>query len=151
MIVPTSGQPTTQKTERFEKITAEVKLEITPWVSADGDVTVEIHPEFSTPIGQFNPEVPPTINSRILSSTVRLRDGETIVLGGLIQNSQTESRSKFPILGDIPIIGAVFRGRSTDIEDSELVVYITPHINQEPVDIDKIENSRETKIESSTE
>jgi len=138
VIIPTTSQPTTQKTQRFEKITAEIKLEITPWISADGDVTVDIHPEFSTPIGQFNPEIPPTINSRILKSTVRLKDGETIVLGGLIQDSQNESKSKFPFLGDVPILGALFRGWGINNRNSELVVYITPHINQEPVSLDSL-------------
>lgn len=138
VIYPTSGQPTTQTSQRFEKIAAEVKLEITPWISADGEVTVEIHPEFSTPVGSFTPDVPPTINSRILDSTVRLSDGETIVLGGLIQSSQSNTKTKFPILGSIPYLGALFRGHEVSDTDSELVIYLTPHINMAPVDLDEL-------------
>ncbi len=122
------NQIVTQESERFEKIEANVSLEITPWVSAGGEVTVEVHPEFSTPVGGLNPGVPPTINSRILDSTVRLRDGETIILGGLIQNSTAVSHNKIPILGDIPLLGRLFRNSSADERKSELVIYITPHI-----------------------
>ena len=136
VVVPTSSQPTTQTTQRFEKISAEIKLEITPWVSAGGEITTEIHPEFSTPVGSFNPDVPPTINSRIFDSTVRLQDGETIVLGGLIRNDDSKNYQKFPILGDIPLIGWFFRSHSIQNETSELVIYITPHLNMPPVNME---------------
>ncbi|MFA5670401.1 MAG: hypothetical protein WC967_14265 [Balneolaceae bacterium] len=118
----------TQESQRFEKIEANVLLEITPWVSASGEVTAEIHPEFNTPVGGLNPDIPPTINSRILDSTVRLRDGETIILGGLIQESESESINKVPILGSIPLLGRLFRNKSTTMAKSELVIFITPHV-----------------------
>lgn len=118
----------TQQSERFETIEANVSLEITPWVSASGEVTTEIHPEFNTPVGSFSAEVPPTINSRVLDSTVRLKDGETIILGGLIQDTETENFNKVPILGDIPLIGKLFTNRSTNNTKSELIIFITPHV-----------------------
>lgn len=122
------NQIVTQETQRFEEIEANVSLEITPWVSASGEVTTEIHPEFNTPVGGFNADVPPTINSRILDSTVRLKDGETIILGGLIQESETENINKVPILGSIPLLGRLFRNKSTSVIKSELVIFITPHV-----------------------
>ncbi|MCK5148068.1 secretin and TonB N-terminal domain-containing protein [bacterium] len=121
------NQAYNQVTQRFEKVLAEISLTITPWVSASGEITTEIHPEFSTPRG-FDPDVPPTIDHRILESTVRLRDGETIILGGMIQTDERESISKVPILGDIPIIGKLFQSRSTRKEKSKLMIYITPHL-----------------------
>lgn len=122
------NQIVTQESQRFESIEANVLLEITPWVSASGDVTVEVHPEFNTPVGSLNSEVPPTINSRVLDSTVRLKDGETIILGGLIQESESENLNKVPILGDIPLLGRLFRNKSTSLMKSELVIFITPHV-----------------------
>lgn len=122
------SQIITQETQRFESIEANVLLEITPWVSASGEVTVEVHPEFNTPVGSLSSEIPPTINKRILDSTVRLKDGETIILGGLIQESETENISKVPILGNIPLLGRLFRNKSTSVMKSELVIFITPHI-----------------------
>ncbi len=117
-----------QENERFEIIEANVSLEITPWVSASGEVTAEIHPEFNTPVGNLNPNVPPTINSRVLDSTVRLQDGETIILGGLIQETENKNFNKIPILGDIPLIGRLFSNRSTNKVKSELVIFITPYV-----------------------
>lgn len=116
------------QTERFERIEANVILEITPRVTASGEVTVKIRPEFSTPVGRLDPSVPPTINTRVIESTVRLQDGETIVLGGLIQESKVVSENKVPILGHIPLLGRLFRSRSHDTRKSELVIYLTPHV-----------------------
>lgn len=118
-----------QVTQRFEQITAEISLTITPWVSASGEITTEIHPEFSTPAGKFDPNLPPAINHRILDSTVRLRDGETIVLGGLVQWIDSENIDKVPILGSIPLLGRVFQNRSHNRTKSELIIYVTPHLS----------------------
>lgn len=114
--------------ERFEKIEANVTLEMTPFVSASGEVTVEVRPEISTPVGQFSAEVPPTINTRVIESTVRLRDGDTIILGGLVQDSKMTAQNKIPLLGQIPLLGRLFRNRSRDSRKSELVIYLTPHV-----------------------
>jgi type IV pilus assembly protein PilQ len=131
------NQIITQESERFERIEANVSLEITPWVTSTGEVTVEVHPEFSTPVGGLSPGVPPTINSRVLDSTVRLRDGETIILGGLIQESDEHTVNKVPILGNIPLIGRLFRNKRTTKRKSELVIYITPHIFDGSADAEK--------------
>lgn len=117
-----------QTTERFQTVDINISLRITPWVSASGEITVEIYPEFNTPGEQLTPEVPPNIQSRSLSSTVRLHDGETIVLGGLIQEIESENRSQVPILGRIPLLGRLFSNRSYTTAKSELVIYVTPHL-----------------------
>ena len=122
------GQYIPVEQERFERIEANITLDIVPYVAASGDITVDIRPEISTPTGQFNSEVPPTINTRLIESTVRLRDGETIVLGGLIEESEVTVHDKIPILGSIPLLGRLFRNRSSDTRKSELVIYITPHV-----------------------
>lgn len=115
-------------TERFQEIKAEISLEITPWVSASGEITTEIKPSFSTPKGGFNSETLPTIDHRNLESTVRLRDGETIVLGGLIQETDEKTISKFPVLGDIPFLGQLFKNRNYNKTKAQLMIYITPHL-----------------------
>lgn len=118
----------TQESERFEQVEANVKLSIVPWVSASGDVTVEIKPEFKTPVGTLSSNIPPTINTRVLDSTVRLKDGETIILGGLISENETKMTSKVPFLGDLPFIGKLFRTSSKSKVKTELMIYITPHV-----------------------
>ncbi len=118
----------TQTSQRFEIVQADMSLEVVPYVNTNRELIVEVKPEFNTPAESFNPDIPPTINRRVLNSTVRLKDGETIVLGGLVQNTVTKTIDKLPILGDIPLIGRLFQNRrSTDVQ-SELMIYITPHV-----------------------
>jgi len=132
--------PSTQISEKFQTIEASMSLTITPWVNESREIIATIHPEFNTPQGSFDSKVPPTINHRILDSNVRLRDGETIILGGLIQATETENIDKFPILGDIPVLGWLFKNRSKIKTNSELVIYLTPRIyygSEGAVDISK--------------
>jgi len=134
--------PATQVSQRFETIDADISFEVTPWVTSSGEIIVEIKPEFKTPQGTFDPDIPPTINQRVLESTVRLKDGETIVLGGLIQSGKTQNIDKFPILGDIPILGRIFQNRRTVTTKNELVIYLTPHVyygSEQAVDPEVIE------------
>lgn len=118
-----------QETQQFHTIEANITLKITPWVSASGEITVEIHPEFNNPVGQFSSEVPPTIQRRALNSTVRLRDGETIMLGGLIQTIESVNKFQLPILGSLPLIGKLFQSTNHRNVKSELIIYITPHLS----------------------
>ncbi len=126
--IPSANDVLVQQSQRFETIKAELKLEVTPWVTATGEIITEIHPEFSTPKNGLNSDVPPTIDHRVLDSTVKLKDGETIVLGGLIQEFDTESITKFPVLGHIPLLGKLFQNRSHNKSNSELIIYLTPHV-----------------------
>ena len=112
---------------RFQPITFGIKLDITPWISKGGQITAEIAPEVSNSASQ-SADGYPNVSTRSITTTVRLNNGETIILGGLIKNQETESRSKIPILGDIPLIGVLFRHTSKIRTKSNLVVYITPHI-----------------------
>jgi type IV pilus assembly protein PilQ len=112
---------------RFQPITFGIKLDITPWISQGGQITAEIAPEVSNSDGS-NSDGYPNVSSRTISTTVRLNDGETIILGGLIKSTQSEGRKKVPILGDIPLLGALFRSTTKNQTKSNLVVYITPHI-----------------------
>jgi type IV pilus assembly protein PilQ len=115
--------------EQFITVDADTKMEITPYVGADGQITVEIKPDFKTPIGQPSGGIPPNINRRAMSSTLIIKEGETIVLGGLIQESESESRTQVPLLGSIPLLGYLFSSTTHSTNKSELVIYITPHIS----------------------
>jgi len=118
-----------QTSQRFETIQADMSLVVTPHVSPDGELIVHVAPEFTTPTGDFSADVPPTLNRRVLESTVRLKNGETIVLGGLIQNVQSKTIDKVPILGSLPILGPLFQNRKTEDRRSELMIYVTPYVH----------------------
>ncbi len=126
---PSATSNSIASSQAFSQIDADVKLEITPFVGADGQITVEIKPDFRTPVGTFSSAVPPTINRRSMSSTIVVREGETIVLGGMIQDQDTENRTQVPLLGSIPLLGYLFSTTSTSHEKSELLIYVTTHIS----------------------
>lgn len=114
-------------TLRFQPIKFGIRLNITPWISQGGQITAEISPEVSNSEGQSKDNYP-NVASRSLNTTVRLSDGQTLALGGLIRDSESKSADKVPILGDLPIIGALFRNSSKTRNKTNLVIYITPHI-----------------------
>ncbi len=110
-----------------------IKVVLTPFISPEGFVTLNIVPDYSTIQSQiFDSEGLPAVtllSRRNLDlKNVRIKDGETLVLGGMIQEAENKTTAKIPFLGDLPIIGAAFRSTSTSKEKSELVIMITPHI-----------------------
>ncbi len=119
---------TVQTSQRFEKIQADVTLTVTPYVTGKGEITCDIVPDFSEPEGSFDANTPPTINHRKLKSKVRLREGETIVLGGLVKETNNNVYSQVPLLGSIPILGWLFKNRTTQKTRNQLLIFVTPHI-----------------------
>jgi type II secretory pathway component GspD/PulD (secretin) len=111
-------------------IEAGVKLEITPRIGADGNVSVKMHPEVSSIVTAPAPNVPPTIATREADTSLTVKDGTPIVLAGLIQKNDVQTTVKVPLLGDIPIIGWLFKSVSTDHNQNEVIFVITPHILQ---------------------
>jgi type II secretory pathway component GspD/PulD (secretin) len=130
---------------------AGIKLEVTPQISNDGYIIMHVKPEQSAQTGTFtidNTETP-VIETRRTDTTLRVRDGQTIIIGGLRKSEPSVVESKVPILGDIPLIGVLFRKIDTDIIESELGVFITPHIYTDgklsAEELKLIEKSKEKK------
>jgi type II secretory pathway component GspD/PulD (secretin) len=103
-----------------------VKLRLTPTIGADGSVTAEMHPEYSA-IQDFQGGYP-VIANRKVDSTLRVRDNETIVLGGLLRDIDAETVTKMPGLSNIPVFGKVFQNRQRTRQRDEIVFLITPHV-----------------------
>ncbi|MGA2395555.1 MAG: secretin N-terminal domain-containing protein [Candidatus Lustribacter sp.] len=103
-----------------------VKLRVTPTIGDDGAITAAMSPEYSEIIG-FNGSFP-IIANRKVNATLRVHDGETIVLGGLFEDTSSETISKLPFLSDIPILGQFFKNKATARQRDEVVFFITPHI-----------------------
>ena len=104
-----------------------VHLRLTPTIGTDGSVTAELHPEYSELIGYTSTGYPIVANRKI-DSTLRVRDNQTIVLGGLIRDASNETIQKLPGLSAIPIIGKIFENKQTNHERDEIVFLITPHV-----------------------
>jgi len=105
-----------------------IKLEVTPSIGEDNYVTMKIHPEVST--ARRVPEVDNVVakDTTQADTTMMVKDSETIILGGLISNSKKATINKIPILGDIPILGLIFRNKNYQDQKKEVIVFITPHI-----------------------
>ena len=114
----------------IQYIDAGVSLKINPKVEDDGSISVSIKPEVSsisewrtTSAGEF-----PVITTRNAESIVRVNDGETIVIGGLINKSDRENTSKVAILGDIPFLGGLFQNKVTESTKTEVIFLVTPKV-----------------------
>ena len=104
-----------------------VHLRLTPTIGTDGSVTAELHPEYSELVG-FTSTGYPIVANRKIDSTLRVADNQTIVLGGLMRDTSNETLEKVPWVGDIPILGKLFRNKQTSHERDEIVFLITPHV-----------------------
>ena len=118
-------------TQSFEAIIGEagVILSILPTIGADGSTNLRIRPTISA-VSDNNPnDFVTTLTKRdVLAQNVNLRDGETFVLAGLIQDTNTDSITKNPILSELPIVGALARSSTRNKNRTELIISITPHI-----------------------
>ena len=118
-----------------------VLLRVTPIINRDNTVTVKIHPEVSEITGYTGPNSErPIISTRELSTIFTIEDGKTIVLGGLIKHNSTNIARRVPVLGNIPVVGGLFRYKDNTSEKKELLIFITPHI------LDKAQSSVRTSV-----
>ena len=129
------GGTSTQEVEFLETGTV---LEFRPFICKDGMIRMELYPKQSTGevVEVASGTVLPNETTTEVMTNVMVKDGKTIVLGGLFQEETTLSRSQIPLLGDLPIIGDLFRGTDDQTVRTELIVLITPHIINDPEDAD---------------
>lgn len=114
---------------KYENVNGGVTLQVTPWVSSSGEITLNLKPSISNiSLTTSAADSIPPVTRRTVETTVRVKDGQTIVIGGLIQDIGTNNKTGVPFLSDIPIFGQLFKSNKTDISQTELVIYITPHV-----------------------
>lgn len=119
-----------------------IVLDVTPRVTASQQVAMEVS-QTANELQGFTTFNAPIINKRSAQATVWTDDGETIVLGGIIRNRQTLNESKIPLLGDIPLLGNLFKKSTSENIQTELMVFLTPHIVKNGEDVRKLrENAR---------
>lgn len=109
-----------------------VIVDVTPSISADGFVRLDIRPEISAVTNRTTQITEdfsaPIISTRSVDTTVTVMDGQTVVIGGLIESSLEERETRVPLLGDIPLLGIPFRSRGVSAVKTELLVILTPKI-----------------------
>ena len=115
-----------------------VELRVTPHLTRDGLVRMDLNPRFSVVTGEVviqgtNGTSPqPIVATREESTTALIQDGQTVVIGGLKKQDVSTQINKVPLLGDLPLLGGLFRFEGESTTNSELVIFITPHLINEP-------------------
>ncbi len=117
-----------------------VTLEVVPHLTRDGMVRLKLKPKFSVSTETVNVGDPltakypvPVIDERTADTSLLVKDGQTVVLGGLRKKEVAQQKNKIPLLGDLPLAGALFRFEGEETITSELVVFVTPRIVEQPV------------------
>lgn len=150
--VPTNNRITDQNTtfQTYEYKTVGIKLKITPHITKKRRITLDLYQEVNSIIGESQQLsggtlVPPKLGKRDIKTKVTVHDGKTIVVGGLISNKKDTSVSKVPLLGDIPVLGWLFKQKSVNYKKTNLLVFITPHIVTKQ---DRLESLTKQKMET---
>ena len=113
-------------TQQVQFVNVGVNLNVTPTIGTDGAITTDLETDYSTAVlGQGNY---PLISTRKATSTLRVHDGETIVIAGLFSDISDETLTKVPFLGDLPFLGEIFKRRQKNKQHDEVVFLITPHL-----------------------
>ena len=130
--VPTAiGQAATLETVAQSVVHIGVMLDVTPQISDDGTISLGIIPALTSFEGEAESrqgDKVPIVSVRQASTLVRVKDGGTVIIGGFMRDEKKELIRKVPLLGDIPIVGFLFRNTFQNLEKTELVILLTPYI-----------------------
>ena len=88
----------------------------------------------------------PIVNQREAQTTVSAKDGETIVLGGMIRNQVSATVNKLPLLGDLPVLGNLFRNTAKENQKTELLVFLTPKVVRDPAEAKRLKEETEKQV-----
>ncbi|MFB0525153.1 MAG: secretin N-terminal domain-containing protein [Phycisphaerae bacterium] len=123
-------QTETSTTQKVDFLDTGTKLSFRPYIGNDGYVRMDIHPKDSS--GDLKANNIPDETSAELVTNIIVKDGETIVVGGLFRDTIKANRTQVPVLGSLPIIGGLFRATADQAKREEVVILLTPHIIEEP-------------------
>ena len=122
-----------------------VILTVTPRINRSGTVSLDVNQQINSLV-EFTLFDAPIISTREASAFVTIKDKQTMVIGGMIKDDKTETVHKIPILGDIPLLGKLFRRTDTRVEKTELMVFITPHVVYTDADADRVTAEQRKKL-----
>jgi general secretion pathway protein D len=129
-----------------------LSLNVTPHINPDGVVILDVTPEISQLTSQTVPisstTFAPVIAKRSAESRIGVKDGQTIVIGGLMEDRKTSNVQKVPILGDIPVLSYMFTRTQVKKTKTELLIFLTPHVAQRPDELEPMadDEARNTRL-----
>ncbi|MFQ5329793.1 MAG: tetratricopeptide repeat protein [Thermodesulfobacteriota bacterium] len=129
-VIDSGGGIRTEFEIRFED--AGIALDVTPKIGVSGEMIIKVNPKITEQTGTISTpdglQTEPILNVRESTNTVKIRDGESIIIGGFIQNRKTEELGKVPYLGEIPLFGGLFQNIDQKLNKVELIVVLTPRL-----------------------
>jgi hypothetical protein len=132
----------------YERKDVGIKLTLTPQITSDDSVRLDVTQEISDVVESTSTnEAGPTTSKRSATTTVVVKDRQTMVIGGLIRDNVTSSTMKVPLLGDIPILGWLFKYKSSKVEKVNLMIFITPYIIKTAEEAAELTSHREGILE----
>ncbi|HEV58985.1 MAG TPA: type II and III secretion system protein, partial [Phycisphaerales bacterium] len=139
--VETSGGGVQQGAVKF--LETGTKLSFRPYIANDGYIRMDIYPKDST--GELNAQGVPDETSAELLTNIIVKDGETIVIGGLFRDKISNTRNQVPLLGDIPFVGEAFRKTDDVTNRDEVIILLTPHIVNDPAEVEGLARAEDVK------
>lgn len=127
-------------TAQVQLIRTGVTLKFTGFIGKDGTITLELAPEVSDAVVSVNGN--PTANVRRASTNVRIQPGETVVIGGLVEETVNKNAVRIPVLGYLPFIGEAFTQRSSSTERKEVIIMLTPYLSEHGANQPAIDSNR---------
>jgi general secretion pathway protein D len=129
-----------------------VILKVTPRINSNSDVSMDVQQEVSSIVENAASSeadaLAPTISTRRIGSIVSVANGQTVVLGGLIQENQQNGRGGVPVLQDIPLLGNLFSSTTNSRDRTELVVFITPRVIRNAADAQAIAEELRSRMQA---
>lgn len=127
-----------------------ISLTVVPTVFSDGRIDLDIQQEVSgASVDQSKVNLTPIVSSRSITTSLSLRDGGSVLLGGLITKEQTKGNSRIPVLGSIPLLGHLFRTDSTSAGTTELMILVVPYLVKEPEQAEALTKSFREQLQMS--
>jgi type II secretory pathway component GspD/PulD (secretin) len=140
----TTTQTQTSTTQSVKFLETGTRLVFRPYIGDDGYIRMDIYPKDSD--GVLNAEGIPDETTTELRTNVVVKDGATIVIGGLFRDTISTTRSQVPVLGDIPFAGVLFRGTKDTVKREEVIIMLTPHIIKEAADTNPEKRMRDVRL-----
>ena len=145
-------QTQTSTTQSVDFLETGTRLVFRPYICENGYIRMDIYPKNSS--AQLNEVQVPNEDTVELRTNIIVKDGQTVVLGGLFRDEITTTKTQVPVLGDLPVVGAFFRGNTDEMVRNEVVIILTPHIIDEPTEtaadkrVDDIRRKREAATDT---
>jgi type IV pilus assembly protein PilQ len=144
--IDTTSQNLTSTTQSVAFLNTGTQLVFRPYIADDGYIRMQIYPKDSDGIVKEN-GIPDETTTELCTNVI-VKDGETIVIGGLFRDSVVTSRSQVPLLGDIPFVGVVFRGTRDTVVHEEVIIMLTPHIIKDAADTNPDKRLKDLRLKS---